>query len=83
MIVRALALALAGAALAAPAATAGPCAGTLTTGTYCTYPERLEVDPDGNGYVGDCFWVGPDTCVPVFAPVPSASSSGPLVERQS
>ena len=83
MIVRALALAVAAAALAAPAANAGPCFGTLTTGTYCAYPERVTVDPDGNGHVGDCFWINTTTCVPVFAPVPSVSSSGPLVERQA
>ena len=83
MILRALSLTLAAASLAvtAPAANAGPCFGSTGTTVVCVHPERLVVDPDGNGYAGDCFYVNSTSCVPVFVPVPSVSSTGPLVTR--
>lgn len=81
MLVRLLAASCAAFALAAPAAYAENCFGTAQTYLVCLHPENVHVDPFG-ATVGDCFWINSDECTPVFVPVPSVTTSGPLVSTQ-
>ena len=82
MLVRLLAVSCAAFALAAPTAYAENCFGSNQTHRVCLYPENVHVDPDGGPTVGDCFWINSDECTPIFVPLPSVTTSGPLVSTQ-
>lgn len=77
MLIRILAGTLVAAAAVMPAAHAQPCVGEVSIGYVCAEPQNVSVDPHGGPTVGDCVFLGPSTCTPVFVTAPGVVQSGP------